>query len=182
MQAIISLIQIVAIKKLMRYNVKSKKKRLRGRTITKILKLRENKDLIHEAAQWFHQKWEISAKAYESSMQESIKAQDIIPQWYIVVDDGKIIAGAGVIANDSHNRKDLTPNICALYVNKIRRNESIAGNLLQYICDDMEKLGIATIYLVTDHDSFYEKYGWQFLGMVKDEEGSSLMRLYEHQQ
>lgn len=32
----------------------------------------------------------------------------VIPNWFI--------AGAGVIENDFHNRPDLTPNICALYV------------------------------------------------------------------
>lgn len=155
---------------------------MRGRAITEILKLRENKGLIHDAAHWFHQHWEIPAQSYEASMQESIANQDGIPQWYLVVEDGKIIAGVGVIANDGHDRKDLTPNICALYVEKSRRNESIAANLLQYVCDDMADLGIETLYLVTDHDSFYEKYGWQFLGMVKDEQAAVPIRLYEHQQ
>ena len=30
--------------------------------------------------------------------------------------------------------------------------------------------GIDTLYLVTDHTSFYERYGWQFLCTVQTEE------------
>ena len=40
-----------------------------------------------------------------------------ITQWYVIVDGQRnIIAGAGVIENDFHDRKDLTPNLCALFV------------------------------------------------------------------
>ena len=40
-----------------------------------------------------------------------------ITQWYVIVDGQRnIIAGAGVIENDFHDRKDLTPDLCALFV------------------------------------------------------------------
>ncbi len=33
----------------------------------------------------------------------------------------------------------------------------------------MKKYGIDTLYLITDHTSFYERYGWEFLCMVQGE-------------
>ena len=33
------------------------------------------------------------------------------------------------------------------------------------------------MYLVTDHKGFYERYGWEFMGMVKSEDGGDL-RMY----
>ena len=36
--------------------------------------------------------------------------------WYLCMLNNQIIAGVGVIENDFHDRKDLTPNICAMYV------------------------------------------------------------------
>lgn len=40
-----------------------------------------------------------------------------VPQWYVTLGgQGEILAGAGVIENDFHNRKDLSPNLCALFV------------------------------------------------------------------
>lgn len=38
--------------------------------------------------------------------------------WYLCLDGEKIVAGMGVIENDFHNRKDLTPNVCAVYTGK----------------------------------------------------------------
>ncbi len=64
--------------------------------------------------------------------------------------------------NDFHDRKDLTPNICAVYVDGAYRNQGIAGEMLQFVCDDFMTKGIDTLYLVIDHTSFYERYGWEF--------------------
>ena len=33
--------------------------------------------------------------------------------WYLCLDGDNIVGGLGVIVNDFHNRKDLTPNVCA---------------------------------------------------------------------
>ena len=90
----------------------------------------------------------------------------------------EIIGGLGIIENDFHNRKDLTPNICALYVEEEYRSQGIAGNLLTFVYDDMKSKGIDTLYLVTEHTSFYEKYGLQFLCMVKSDEDDEMMRMY----
>ncbi len=70
------------------------------------------------------------------------------------MEEGNIIGGMGVIANDFHNRKDLTPNVCAVYVEKDRRCRGIAGVLLNFVCDDMKKRGVDILYLLTDHTSF----------------------------
>jgi predicted GNAT family acetyltransferase len=56
-----------------------------------------------------------------------------------VLKDGKIIAGAGVITNDFHNRPDLTPNVCAVYVEKEYRCRGIAGRMLAHVCEKMHK-------------------------------------------
>ena len=117
------------------------------------------------AARWFQEKW-------------GIKGTVAVPQWYIVIEGQQIIAGAGVIENDFHDRKDLTPNICALYVEPERRCRGIAGHLLEHICKDMAVKGISTLYLITEHTSFYERYGWEYLCMVKGDDGEQ-MRMYK---
>lgn len=146
-----------------------------------ILNLREEKERISKAAYWFHEKWEVPMEAYKESMQAAVENHNSIPQWYIVVEGNKIIAGAGVIENDFHKRKDLTPNLCALYVEKEYRCQGIAGKLLDYVCNDMKAMGIETLYLITEHTSFYEKYGWKFLCMVEEEDEPKQIRMYVHE-
>lgn len=46
--------------------------------------------------------------------------------WYFCLDEGAIAGGLGVIENDFHDRKDLTPNVCAVYTEKEYRCQGIA--------------------------------------------------------
>ena len=98
-----------------------------------ILKLREHSELASEAAEWFRSKWDIPVEEYAGSIQECLTGKSIVPQWYVAVENGKIIGGIGVIENDFHNRKDLTPNVCAVYVEENYRCQRIAGKLLEYV-------------------------------------------------
>lgn len=143
--------------------------------------IRERPDMADKAAEWFHLKWGIPLEAYLESIHNCLENRFRIPQWYVAVENGKIIGGLGVIENDFHDRKDLTPNVCAVYVEKEYRCKGIAGILLNYVCNDMHSLGIDTLYLVTDHTSFYEKYEWKFLCMVQGDGEADMTRMYIHQ-
>ena len=103
-----------------------------------------------------------------------------VPQWYTVMDGERIIAGCGVIENDFHDRRDLAPNVCAVYVEEDFRNRGIAGELLRFVCQDMNLQGINTLYLLTDHTGFYERYGWEFLCMVRGDGEERMSRMYVH--
>ena len=143
-----------------------------------ILRLSDYPQYKEMAAEWFSEKWQIPVEAYLDSIQISIDQKYAIPQWYIVLNENKhLIAGAGVIDNDFHERKDLTPNLCALFVEENYRNQNIAKHILDFIREDLSNQGIQTLYLITDHTEFYEKCGWRFLMLVKDEEGE-MVRMY----
>ena len=145
-----------------------------------IIRLVDNPEIKKQAAQWFHEKWGIPMETYAESMEECLAKRKPVPQWYIVVEKNRIIGGLGVIENDFHNRKDLAPNVCAVYTEKDKRCNGIAGVLLNYVCTDMKDKGISTLYLITDHTSFYERYGWEFLCMVQEEGESDMTRMYIH--
>ena len=94
--------------------------------------------------------------------------------------DDQIVGGKGVIENDFHNRKDLFPNVCAVYTEESYRKKGIAGNLLNLTVDDLRSKGITPVYLVTDHTGFYERYGWEFLCMVQGDYEPDMTRMYIH--
>lgn len=139
---------------------------------THIVKLSGAPELAERAARWFARKWGIPEEAYRRSMAQALRAEAGVPQWYAVLaEDGSIIAGAGVIENDFHDRPDLSPNLCALYVEEPFRGRGIARALLDFARTEMARAGISRLYLVTDHTRFYERCGWEFLAMVHDTEG-----------
>ena len=146
----------------------------------KIIRLTDYPDKKEQAAQWFHEKWGIPLNAYSKSMEACLAESSAVPQWYLAMEKERIIGGLGVIENDFHDRKDLEPNICAVYTEEDKRCQGIAGALLEYACADMKEKGIDNLYLVTDHNSFYERYGWEFLCLVQGDGEPELTRMYIH--
>ena len=144
-----------------------------------IATLREKPELIQRAAAWFHSKWGVPEQAYFACMQAYLSGESEYG-WYLCMDGEKIVAGMGVIENDFHDRKDLAPNVCAVYTEEAYRCRGIAGKLLGYVVEDCRKKGISPLYLVTDHIGFYEKYGWEFLCMVQGEGEPQMTRMYRH--
>ena len=134
-------------------------------------------DLKEYAADWFHTKWGVPKEAYLDCMDAYLRGKTELG-WYLCLEGDRIVGGMGVIENDFHNRKDLSPNICAVYTEEAYRNQGIAGNLLNMTVNDLSQKGITPVYLVTDHVGFYERYGWEFLCMVQGDGEPEMSRMY----
>lgn len=146
-----------------------------------IIRLTDRPEYKESMAQWFHEKWGIPKQAYLDSMDACLKGESAVPQWYAVVEDGRIIGGLGVIENDFHDRKDLSPNVCAVYVEEDRRCPGHRRGNAALSLRGHEGQGVPVLYLVTDHTSFYERYGWRFLCMAQGDGEPEPTRLYIHE-
>lgn len=144
-----------------------------------VILLREHPEKTNSAAEWFHEKWGVPKEDYLESMEECIQNKSAVPQWYIIEENGGIIAGMGVIENDFHDRKDLAPNICAVYVEKPHRGRKLAKFLLSYVCEDLHRQGIDVLYLITSLDGFYEKCGWEHFCDIREDSGN-ISKMYRH--
>ena len=145
----------------------------------KYTNLAEIPSIKDKAAEWFHSKWGVPKEAYLECMDAFLNGETDYG-WYLCLDNNKIIAGMGVIENDFHDRKDLTPNVCAVYTEEKYRCQGIAGKLLNMVVEDCRQKGISPVYLITDHTSFYEHYGWEFLCMVQGDGEPEMTRMYIH--
>ena len=141
--------------------------------------LRERPELENQAAKWFHEKWKVPQEAYLECMEAYLSGETEYG-WYLCLDEDRIVGGLGVIENDFHDRKDLTPNICAVYTEKEYRKRGIAGRLLNKAVEDLRTKGITPVYLLTDHTGFYERYGWEFYCLAQGDGEPQPSRLYVH--
>lgn len=144
-----------------------------------LIALRDRPALKAAAAAWFHDKWGVPAEAYLARM-EAYLSGDSAYGWYLCLCGERIVGGLGVIDNDFHDRKDLSPNICAVYTEPTYRGRGIAGRLLDRAVADLRAAGISPVYLSTDHTGFYERYGWSFFCTAREDGDGSLTRLYIH--
>jgi GNAT superfamily N-acetyltransferase len=141
--------------------------------------LRERPELSEPAATWFHEKWSVPREAYLACISDYLNGRTEYG-WYLCLSGGRIVGGLGVIDNDFHDRRDLSPNVCAVYTEEAFRGRGIAGRLLDLAVADMRSKGVAPLYLVSDHVGFYERYGWEYLCMVREDGTAKLTRMYVH--
>ena len=141
--------------------------------------LRDCPELMEAAAAWFSSKWGVPEEAYRACMTAYLQKETEYG-WYLCLDGEHIAGGLGVIENDFHERRDLYPNVCAVYTEEAYRGRGIAGILLDRAVEDMRSRGITPLYLATDHTGFYEQYGWEYYCMVKEENGPGMSRMYIH--
>ena len=148
-------------------------------TALRFCTLRDCPERTEQAARWFHSKWRAPEEAYLACMRAYL-SRETEYGWYLCLDGERIVGGLGVIENDFHDRKDLTPNVCAVYTEKDYRCRGIAGRLLNMAVEDLRAKNISPVYLLTDHTGFYERYGWAFFCMAQGDGETAPSRMYIH--
>ncbi|MBR4658047.1 MAG: GNAT family N-acetyltransferase [Clostridia bacterium] len=145
----------------------------------RFITLREEPRLKERAAEWFCSKWHVPKQAYIACMDAYLSGRTEYG-WYLCLEGGRIVGGMGVIQNDFHDRRDLFPNVCAVFTEEDRRGRGIAGRLLDLTVADLRAHGISPAYLVTDHTGFYERYGWEYYCSAQGDGEEELTRVYVH--
>ncbi len=102
--------------------------------------------------------------------------------WYLCMHADEIVGGLGVIDNDFHNRKDLRPNVCAVYTEEAHRRKGIAGELLNLVVSDMKEKGISPLYLITDHIDFPKRKLPQIYQLLEQYEEGKEIHIFRSRQ
>ena len=136
-----------------------------ARKLPRIISIRHYPEYAVRAIDYFPGKFGVSRDIYDDCISNSLGASFQLPQWYLMTDDSdNIIGGAGIITNDFVSRMDIGPYLCALYIEPEWRCRGLAGLLIKRLESDAAKLGYERLYLCTDLQGFYERYGWKFIG------------------
>lgn len=146
-------------------------------TSQSIIAIRDQPIYLERAISYFSSKWGIAPEVYKKSISDGISTTAPLPRWYLLILNDEIIGSYGLIENDLMIRKDLTPWLCALYVEEDQRGQGLGNRLLKHGRCEAGRLGFSNVYLCTDHTGYYEKYGWDFLGMAESEWGT-MNRVY----
>lgn len=132
----------------------------------KVVSLREDASILDQAIQYIASKWASadSLPVYIDCLTHTINAQNPLPQWYLLLEEQRIIGCAGLITNDFISRMDIYPWICALFIEEDRRGNNFGQTLIQKAIEDAQASGFENVYLCTDHIGYYERLGFAYLG------------------
>ena len=131
-----------------------------------IISIREQPAYLAEAIKYFQQAWPSAPpEIYEDCLTHAIKAKAPLPQWYLLQKEGVTIGCAGLITNDFISRMDLYPWLVAVFIAEEHRGHAYATLLMDRAKADTHTMGFERMYLSTEHVGYYEKYGFEFMGL-----------------
>lgn len=113
----------------------------------------------------------------KSEMQEHIKRKKneiLNGEKYIcilgLIDENELIGFISLFKNDGNDRTDLSPWYATMYVKEKYRNKGYSKILNNAILRKAKELGYKKIYLKTDLDNYYEKFGASYIEKLKSGE------------
>ncbi len=130
-----------------------------------LFSVREHPEMAARFIEYFQLRWasEDSKNVYDDCIKSCLDNKSPLPQWYLLMEGDSVIGCVGLITNDFISRMDLWPWLCALYVEEPYRCKGNAGLLIAQCVKDAKKAGFEKLYLCTDHESFYERYGFEYM-------------------
>jgi len=118
---------------------------------------------LAEAAVYIHSKWGRKGNYpfYLDAITHSSEPGKPLPGFYLLLKEEAIVGCYALLTNDLISRQDLYPWLGCLFIEETERGQQLGNLLMQHGINEAKRLGFNTVYLTTDHDSYYEKYGWQ---------------------
>ena len=131
-----------------------------------IINLLDDKKHIEEVSEWIWNEWSRKNGAKKEDIiyrsEHSLSYNDI-PQMYIAKYNNEVIGVFSIWRNDLMARQDLYPWFSTLIVKPEYRNKGVGKKLQEKCIDECRRLNYENLYLITRHENYYEKTGWEFL-------------------
>jgi len=115
---------------------------------------------LEQAARYFHGKWgrPDNLAFYRDAISHY---GEQLPRFFLLLEKVRIVGCGALIANDFVSRHDLWPWYACHYIEPDYRGRGLGNLLLDYAVNLAGELGFTKVYLSTNHDGYYEHYGWK---------------------
>lgn len=130
--------------------------------VLNICELKNPSKRFDSTVQMFWDTWgsESNYKFYYDCMLHSMGAESDLPRFYIALQDSSIVGTYALLRNDLISRQDIFPWLSCLFVVPEYRGQNIGSRLINHAIHECRKMGFINIYLSSDLEGYYEKFGW----------------------
>lgn len=139
----------------------------------KIINIKENEEFLNEYIKLCNDEWGSNKEELEKYIEkkkEKIYKDDKVISILGLVNKDTLIGFISLFKYDGEERKDLTPWYATMYVKKEYRNKGYSKLLNDAILKEAKQLGFKRIYLKTELNNYYEKFGAKYIGKIKNSE------------
>lgn len=141
----------------------------------KIIDIKDDSDFLSEyielySYEWGSKKSKLEMKQYVEKKKKSIFYDDKIISILGLVDNNNLIGFISLFKYDGEDRKDLTPWYATMYVKVEYRNKGYSILLNDAILKEAVKLRYKKVYLKTELNNYYEKFGAKYAGELNESE------------
>lgn len=104
--------------------------------------------------------------------------RDAVPMTLIALLGAEPAGTVSLWVNDLPYRQDLSPWLAVLYTDQQYRRRGVGGALIGAAVGEAKRLGYSRLYLETELDDYYERFGWQFVELAP-EGGGKMLKIYQ---
>ena len=136
-----------------------------------IYNLKDRPEFIEEVATLTQKEWGQAGLTKEQFNNKVIKKIEKIKKSFenkfycklILVENNTLIGFISIFPTDGEERKDLSPWYATMFVKEEYRRKGYSKILNNAILEEAKRRGLQRIYLKTDLENYYEKFGAKYI-------------------
>ena len=127
-----------------------------------IINVKDFSSGLNRAVEYIHNKWgnKNNYPFYYDEISNSSGDANRLPKFFLMLRQSEIIGCYALLVNDLISRQDLLPWFACLFIEEHCRGQRLSNKMFAHAKNEILKMGYSQVYLTTDHDGFYEKFGW----------------------
>lgn len=149
-----------------------------GDNMLKIYNLKDRQEYIEEVAILTQKEWgksNLSENEFKNKILKKIeKIKGLFNDKHycklILLNNNELIGFISIFPSDGYERKDLSPWYATMYVKKEYRGKEYSKILNNAILEEARKRNIKKLYLKTELENYYEKFGAKYLENINEKE------------
>lgn len=141
-----------------------------------IVNLEDRLEFLDEVISLEHDEW-ASNKNYMRKERIKEKKQRVIDSFsdkafckLLLIDNNELLGFISLFPKDAKEEPDLSPWFATIYVKSNCRGKGYSKLLADAIINEARNRGFKTLYLKTELDNYYEKFGAKYMKMINDTE------------